>query len=201
MEDERFSEHDSLELIARMINQAKNYYYESGLGALLWGFTNLICFSLAYIDAIPGGVKLPFNPFLLMIITFVLQFYYDRKEAKFKHASSYLDEVHKYIWITFGVSVFILTIAGAIANVGYIVLPMLLLLFGIPTVISGCIMKFKPFVIGGIVCWLLCIAAFFYKSYETYLLVALGSVAAWIIPGFILRSRFKKNLLKQQHGV
>ncbi|MEP6615226.1 MAG: hypothetical protein ABJA57_01540 [Ginsengibacter sp.] len=201
MEEKKFSEEDSLQLITQMINQAKNYYYESGLGALLWGFTNVICFLLAYIDAVPGGISLPFNPFFLMIITFVLQFYYDRKEAKFRHAKSYLDEVHKYVWMAFGVSVLILTIGGGIANIGYMVLPMLLLLFGMPTVISGCIMKFSPFIIGGVICWILCVVAFFYKSYDTYLLVAAGSVAAWVIPGFILRARFKKNLVKYQHGV
>ena len=200
MEDQNFSEQESLRLITKMINQAKNYYYESGLGALLWGFTNVICFTLAYLDA-KKWIDMPFNPFFLMAITVVLQFYFDRKEKKFKTATTYMDEVHEYIWIAFAVAVLIVSIAGGFAQLRYWTLPILLVLFGMPTFTSGCIMKFTPFIIGGIICWLLSIAAFFYKSFDSYLLVAAGAAAAWIIPGFILRIRFNKNRIKPAHGV
>ena len=201
MEEKSLSERESLQLITKMISQAKNHYYESGLGALLWGFTNLICFTLAYLDATAKWFNMPFNPFYLMVITFILQFYFDRKEKKYKQAVTYKDEAHQYVWLAFGISVLVLTIAGGFADIGYITLPLLLLLFAIPTFISGCINKFSPFIIGGISCWILCIISFFYKSYNTYLFVALGAGIAWIIPGFILRARFYKNLAKRNDGL
>ena len=197
MEEKQLSGEESLQLITRMISQARNYYYESGLSALLWGFTNVICFGLAYLSEIKA-VNLTFNPFFLMGITIILQVYYDRKEAKFKSTKSYLDEVHTYVWMTFGICVLILTIVGAIANIGYIVLPLLLLFFGMPTFIFGCISKFKPFIIGGIFCWILSIISFLYKSEESLLMVAAGAGIAWIIPGFILRARFYKNIAKRK---
>jgi hypothetical protein len=200
MDEKNLSGEESMQLITKMIGQAKNQYYESGLGALLWGFTNFICFTLAYMQATLAWFKLPFNPFYLMFITFILQFYFDRKERKYKRTVTYKDEAHKYVWLAFGISVLILTIAGGIANIGYLVLPLLLLLFGLPTFISGCINKFPPFIIGGIVCWMLCIVAFFYQSYFTYLLVAAGAGVAWIIPGFILRARFYKNIANKNNG-
>ena len=200
MEETSLSEKESLQLITGMIHQAKNHYYESGLGALLWGFTNLICFSLAWLDASIEGFHMPFNPFYLMIITFILQFYFDRKEKKYQTAVTYKDETHKYVWLAFGISVFILTIAGGYANIGYVVLPVLLLLFGIPTFISGCINRFSPFIIGAVICWLLSILSFLYQSYNTYLFVALGAGVAWIIPGIILRARFYKNIAKRKDG-
>jgi hypothetical protein len=201
MEEKQLSGEESLRLITRMISQAKNYYYESGLSALLWGFTNLVCFILAYLVDTVKGFNLPFNPFYLMGITFILQFYYDRKEAKFKGTKSYLDDAHTYVWVAFGICVLILTIVGAITNIGYIVLPLLLLFFGMPTFISGCISKFKPFIIGGIFCWILSIIAFLYKSEESLLLVAAGAGIAWIIPGFILRARFYKNIANRKNGL
>ncbi|MEP6948466.1 MAG: hypothetical protein ABI863_04305 [Ginsengibacter sp.] len=200
MEEKPLSGEESIQLITRMISQAKNYYYESGLSALLWGFTNVICFVLAWLSEIKA-VNLPFNPFYLMGVTFILQFYYDRKEAKFKGTKSYLDDVHTYVWSAFGICVLILTIVGAIANIGYIVLPLLLLFFGMPTFISGCISKFKPFIIGGIFCWILSIISFLYKSNETFLMVAAGAGVAWIIPGFILRARFYKNIANRKDGL
>ncbi len=198
MEDQNFSNEESLQLITKMINQAKNYYYDSGLGALLWGFTNLICFVLAYLRD-TKKIEFPFDPFLLMIITFGVQVYFDRKENKIKKAVNYLDDVHKYVWTAFGISVLVLTIAGGFTNVGYVVLPVLLILFGIPTFISGCINKFTPFIIGGISCWILSILAFLNNAhYSGYLIVAAGAVIAWIIPGFILRARFKKQIGQNQ---
>jgi predicted PurR-regulated permease PerM len=104
------------------------------------------------------------------------------------------------VWIAFGICVLILTIVGAIANIGYLILPLLLLFFGMPTFISGCISKFTPFITGGIICWILSIFCFLYKSEESLLLVAAGAVVAWIIPGFILRTRFNRSR-KLQHGV
>ncbi len=160
MEERNLSGEESLQLITKMINQAKNYYYESGLGCLLWGFTHVICFTLAYLEA-KRWIDLPFNPFFLMAITFVLQFYFDRKEKKNKIATTYMDEMHRYIWIAFGVAVLIVSIGGGLAQLNYWTLPILLVFFGMPTFTSGCIMKFRPFIIGGIICWLLSIAAFF----------------------------------------
>lgn len=201
MEEKLLSEQESLQLITKMINQAKNNYYESGLGALLWGFTNFICFVLVYCMESFSWFKFPFNPFYLMGVTFILQFYFDRKEKKYRKVVTLKDQVCEYIWISFGIAVLILTIAGGITNIGYIVLPLLLLLFGIPTFATGLINKFLPFIIGGIACWVFCIIALFYKTDFTYLPVAAGTGIAWIIPGFILRARFYKNIAKRNNGV
>ena len=140
-----------------------------------------------------------------MIITFIVQVYYDRKENKVKKVVNYLDDVHKYVWTAFGISVLILTIAGGFTNIGYIVLPVLLLLFGLPTFISGCITSFTPMIIGGISCWVLSILAFINKEHNSsHLVVAMGAVLAWIIPGFILRARFnekRRAIQNYEHGV
>ena len=198
MEEKTLSEKESLVLISEMISKAKNHYYESGLGALLWGFTNVICFSLAYMDATVKWFNLSFDPFYLMGITFILQLYFDRKEKRFQKAVTYKDEAHKYVWMAFGISLLILVITGNIVKIGFVGLALILLLFAIPTFISGCINKFKPFIIGGIACWILSVTSFFYQGYFTYLLVALGAAIAWIIPGFILRKKFYKNIANQE---
>ncbi len=201
MENKTLSEKESLDIISNMILKAKNSYYESGLGALLWGFTNLICFGLAYFQETVSWFRLPFNPFYLMFVTILLQVYFDRKEKKYKKVVTYKDEMCSHIWISFGIAVLILTIAGGIADIGYVVLPVLLILFGIPTFSTGLITNFTPFIIGGIICWCLSVPAFFYLNSYAHLMVAAGALAAWIIPGFILRARFYKNIAKQNDGV
>lgn len=201
MEEKELSEKESLELITSMIGKAKNHYTESGASALLWGITNMICFVLAYLIETIRSFNLPFSPFYLMLVTAILQVYFYRKERRLKKTVSYKDEAHYFIWLAFGISLLILTVAGGITNIGYVVLPLILLLFAIPTFISGCIKKFKPMISGGIICWVLSITSFFYRENEVFLLVAIGAFFAWVIPGIILRKRFYTNIANQQNGI
>ena len=194
MEEKVLTEKESLALITGMINKAKNHYHESGNSALIWGFANVICFTLAYFMEVLPGFNMPFNPFWLMIIAVLFQVYFSWKERGYKGTRSYKDEAHYYVWTAFGVSILILTVAGGFSGIGYLVLPLLLLLFGIPTFISGSIKKFKPLIIGGMICWGLSAVSFFYKGNEVFLFVAFGAFCAWVIPGFILR----KNYLHKQ---
>ena len=199
MEEESLSHEQSLELITKMINQGKNYYYESGTVALLWGFSNVICFTLAYLQATVKGFHLPITPFILLVPTFFLQLYFDRKESKRRKATTYIEEAMNYVWMTFGFAVLILTVVGGIANMGYVTLPVLLLLFGMPTFTTGLICKFHSMTIGGILCWTFCIIAFLYQGYFAFLLCAAGATVAWIIPGFIMRSTLKKQIREEQN--
>lgn len=201
MEEKSMSEKESLELISSMIGKAKNHYSESGSSALLWGISNVIVFVLAYFQDSFPGFNLPFNPFYLMIIAAVLQVYFYRKERSLKKTISYKDEAHYYIWLAFGISLIILTVGGGFADIGYIVLPLILLLFAIPTFISGCIKKFQPLIIGGIICWVLSVICLFYREKEVFLLVALGAFFAWVIPGFVLRNNFLKKMAMRNDEV
>ena len=192
MEDKPLSHEDSLKLINSVISNAKGYFYESGMGALIWGFTNVICFVLDYLE-VKDIINLPFSPYFLMAIAFILQFYFGRKEKRLREVSTYADNSSKFVWIAFATSVFTLTIAGGFGKIGYVVLPVLLLLFAIPTFVTGCLHRFNPFIAGGIICWLLSCIAFLYKSDETILLVAAGAFFAWVVPGFILRQKYYKR--------
>lgn len=192
MEEKVLTEKESLDLITGMISKAKNQYHESDTSALLWGFANVIVFVLAYLQS-KYWINFPFNPFWLMIIPIILQVYFSRKERGSKRTVTFKDEAHYYVWIAFGISILILTVAGGFSGIGYIVLPMLLLLFGIPTFISGCLKKFKLLIAGGAVCWILSIISFFFRENEVFLLVALAAFCAWVIPGFILRKNYYKK--------
>lgn len=198
MEEEHLSHEQSMELITKMINQGKNYYYGSGKGALLWGFSNLICFSLAYLQATVKGFHLPITPFVLLIPTFFLQIYFDRQESKRRKVRTYTEEALHYVWMTFGFAVLILTVLGGITDMGYVTLPVLMILFGMPTFTTGCICKYTPMIVGGALCWVFAIIAFLYVGYYAFLLCAGSAVVAWIIPGLMLRANFKKHLREEQ---
>jgi hypothetical protein len=68
-----------------------------------------------------------------------------------------------------------------------------LILYGMPTFLSGVILKFKPLMVGAVCCWTLAIISPFINVQYQLLLIAGAVIAAWIIPGYLLKRKFKKN--------
>ena len=63
-----------------------------------------------------------------------------------------------------------------------------------PVFLTGVIVRFKPLIIGGIACWILCIISTFIKNYDyQFLLIPVAMLVAWIIPGYELRSKYKQQ--------
>jgi len=71
--------------------------------------------------------------------------------------------------------------------------PCFLALYGMPTFLSGIILRFKPLVLGAIVCWMLAIVSLAVFWVYQPLLLAVAVVAAWIIPGFLLKTKYNQE--------
>jgi hypothetical protein len=59
-----------------------------------------------------------------------------------------------------------------------------------PTFLSGIILKFRPLVIGGLICWLLALGSVFVPVDFQLLFLCAAVFCAWIIPGILLRKKF-----------
>jgi len=68
-EEKQLSGEESIKLITHMIYEAKGYFYESGMTALLYGFSFLICGVLTYLLE-KHLISLPFQPFYLIVPVF-----------------------------------------------------------------------------------------------------------------------------------
>ena len=98
-----------------------------------------------------------------------------------------------YVWIAFGVSLFIVLFSGS--KVGFEkIYPFIIMIYGIGTFITGGIIKMKLLVFGGIFCWTLSIVAFYVTFDIQLLLLAAAIVVAYIVPGHVLKSNYKKNV-------
>ena len=195
MEEKELSNEESLKLINRMIYEAKGYFYESGIGGLIYGFSIAICSLLTYFRE-KEILAFPFNPFYLMTPIFFLQGWIQYKEEKKKKAKTYIDESVNYVWLGYFLSVFA-ALCGNFANAGYIIITIILFLTSLAAFITGMLTKFRYHVICGIICMLISIASFFMQNVNIYLLLSVMAVMVWLIPGFILRAHFKK----QQHNL
>lgn len=190
-EEKQMTEQESLQLIGRMIYQAKNYYYESGLGGLLYGFSVLVCSGLAYLRE-TQVIAFPFQPFYLLIPVFFAQTWVQWREEKKKKAKTFTDEAIDYVWMAFFLSA-LAAWCGAFAGWHYGIISLVLCLLAGASFITGSLAKFRYHVVAAFVCWALAIASFFMQDARAYLLLAAAAVLVWIIPGFILNAYFKKQ--------
>ena len=211
MEDKNLSGKESLELITQMINKAKNSYHNTGIGAMMWGAVITIC-SLVRLSEIHFEYRLPIDIYLLTLVAIIPQIIISVKEKKERKVKSYDDAFMDYLWLGFGISIFLLihicniifnewggladtqiNIVGdkAVFSFYEFVAPLFLMLYGMPTFVTGAACKFKPMLWGGVLCWICCIVTVYTSIKLDLLLTALSALFAWFIPGLLMEKEYR----------
>lgn len=196
MPEERFSPEQSLQLIGTMINKAKGRFSENGHLYLLWGWAVLVCSITQFILINYVKWENHYLVWLSMWLVLIYQAIYLSRRKKKEKVRTYTDEIIAVVWITFVVLMFLFGfLFGSLLGGEYyrFINPGFLALYGMPTVLSGTILRFRALIIGGLICWLLAILSVFIPYDYQLLLLAVAVVCAWIIPGYLLRKRFKNQ--------
>jgi hypothetical protein len=178
MSEERFSPEQSLQLIGSMINTAKGRFSENGHLYLLWGWTVFVCSIAQFILMYYVRFEQHYLVWMLTWLVFIYQMVYLSRQKKKIKVRTYMDEIMGVVWITFVILMFLFGfLLGMLMGDDYYryINPAFLALYGMPTVLSGTILKFIPY------------------EYQL-LLLAVAVAIAWIVPGYILRSKYKKTL-------
>jgi len=195
MNEENFDPKQSLLLIESMINRAKDKFAEDGSMYLLWGWVVFVCSLTQFV--LMHFFKYPYHYIVWFAswIVVIYQVLYIRKKIKQRRVRTYTGYILGYVWLTFVIVIFLLAfLIGRLTEGDYYshISPILLTIYGIPIFLSGIILRFKPLVIGGIGCWILAIAAMLIGNYDyQFLLIPLAMIIAWIIPGYLLRAKYK----------
>lgn len=194
MEQQDFSAKDSLQLIESMISKAQNRFSESGHLYLLWGWVVLVCSITSFISIyFFGNHKNLMYVWMLIIPTIIYQTIYLARVKKSTTVRTYTDEINNYVWVVFVIMGFLVGIIIGRSGHPELFNPLILMLYGMPTFLSGIILKFIPLRIGAISCWVLALVSVFIPYEFSFLLLALAVITTWIIPGYLLRSRFQKQ--------
>lgn len=190
---ENFSPQESLQLIDNMINKAKNRFTENGFLYLLWGWLIFICSTGHFILLQFNLFKHPEIIWTSCWLAVIFQIVYLVRKKKKEKVKTYSDGIIDSIWICFGVCMFVLSFIGSRNINGLNIYPIVLMLYAVPTFLSGVVMQFKPLRIGGIACWGLAILSTFLAPVYYFLLLAAAVLIAWIIPGYLLRKKYKSQ--------
>lgn len=193
--DTSFSHTESLALIESMINRATNRFNEDGFLYLLWGWVVLLC-SVAEFILLRIQYEKHYLVWMVTWAAVIYQIFFMRRKQRKQVVRTYTDDIVKYVWLTFVIIMFLAGfLIGAIQGMEYykMIDPLFLVLYGMPTFLSGIILRFKPLVWGGIGCWLLSVLCTVIPVEFHLLLVSAAMIMAWIIPGYLLRLKFKQS--------
>lgn len=179
---------ESLKIITEMINKTKINFSQSIFHLLLWGW---LIFACSLIEFLAGRLTGFARPWLIWYLTipgvFVSMIFGYIKGRKAK-TYTYGDMINMWTWLGYIVSASILFIL--MKDRMEAIPPFILMLTGLPTLISGFIIRFKPLILGGLSMWVFSLVARFGGSDIAPLAVPVAMVTGFLIPAYLLR---KKN--------
>lgn len=178
---------ESLRLIETMIGQAKQSFSRISFFFLLWGFLLIAAMLATYLlrDLGPAMVQgLPWGIAGLAggLISAVRDASLGRKEV----VSNPMDGIVGAVWAAFVITL-LLTIVGG-ATKGMDPGPGITILTGLPTFLTGRIMRFRPLVLGGVLFWAIGTAMFFVQDRAVLcVLYCCAMLFGYIVPGAMLK--------------
>ncbi len=192
MEEKEITERESMELITSMINKAKSQVSENGFLYIIWGWVILICCVVQLLSDhffhYPKAYYTWFSTYAVVLF----QIIYLVRKKKSDIAKTYTEEINGFVWIAFAIGAMLMVFICISFGAPQLVLPLLLVFYGLPTFLSGAILKFKPLIIGGLCCWILAFISTFIRFEYQLILIAVAVIAAWLIPGYLLQVKYKK---------
>ncbi len=191
MEEKNLNEQESLELISQMIRNTKQRLEDgSGLPFLIWGYTTFfVSMAVYYFLNKTGNPQYNWLWFGIPVIGAMGMFV--SQKTKQKHSKNYIDRVIANIWTVMGIAAFFTSFSAFFVRIP--VLPMMILLMGIGTALTGLVIKFKPVIVSGFIGMASCVIP--YIIHDNIQIVVFGFIflIMMVIPGHILNYQRRRN--------
>ena len=181
-EEKSMTEVESMQLITSMINKAKNRFSETGMLYIRWGWLVLICCLVQFIALYFFNNQNSYYIWYVTWLAVAYQVIYFRRSKSKRAVKTYTGEIIGFVWWVFVICITLLAFILIFLKAYLGINPAVLVMYGMPTFLSGIILKFKPLRIGGICCWILAIVSALVEYEFQLLLIATAVIVAWIIP-------------------
>lgn len=192
MEEKEISPAESLTIINNMINTAKHKIADDGFHIIFWGWLITLCALTHYLTLKLGydwgGVVWTIFPPLGAVVSTI----YGYREGRAKKVKTYVDSHLGYLWGGFAVCLFITLIFMGHYGLKATYFS-LMQLYGIATFVTGGLLNFRPLIFGSFFSFAFAILSVFVSESDLLLCLSGALVCSYIIPGHMLRSKFKSE--------
>ncbi|MEQ9440640.1 MAG: hypothetical protein RIG62_16435 [Cyclobacteriaceae bacterium] len=184
------TEAESWNIIQGMIAEAKQDFQDDGFYYLLWGWLVLAASVSHYLLLTLTEFAHPYVVWLLMLVGVGATVWRSVKDRK-RYVKTYVGTLMQSLWLAVFVAIMITLVAGGTKTGFHIAYPVVLLLYGVGTFVSGRLFRFTPLVIGAIGIWVLATISYFVPFQIQLLLIALSTMIGYIVPGYLLKSQYR----------
>lgn len=183
---------ESMEIINKMINTAKNKLADDGFLLIFWGWNVIAAAIIHYATLKLNIAHGEFTWAILMPLGGIVSAIYGYKQGKKAKIKTYVSSYLSYLWGAFGIGMVLTLVCmpqyGIKAT--YFILMML---YGVATFVCGGILNFKPLIIGGIFSFLCAFVSNFFGEVDQLLLISIALLGSYVIPGHLLRVKFRSE--------
>ena len=186
------SPQESLRLIQTMIETTKNAIGDRSHYFLLWGWGVFSACILQFVLKV--FINSPYNgaAWLIMPFIFAAHIFFIVQDKKREKIKTFISDANNYLWTAL---VFAFLVAGFIfSKLGWEnCFPVYTILYGIGTYVSGCLIKFKPLLYGGIACFPLALLCAHVGFDARILVMSFALLISYIVPGHLLRLQYLRQ--------
>ena len=192
MNEENFSPEQSLQVIQTMINKTKQQITDKSKFFLLWGWLAVAAISGQFFLKVIMHSQNFYYVWLIMFAGIAITLYWRKQDGRKEKVKTYVGESMGHLWLGMAISFFVMSML--FTKFGwYYCYPFFISMYGLGTFVTGRLLSFQPFVIGGVLAWILSIvAAQFDFDYQMLFAVA-ALLVSYIIPAYIFRIKNKKQ--------
>ena len=194
-DEDDITHEQSFGIIEQMIAAAKNEHREKGDGWLIWGW-------LLFIASIVSAILLAtgYNNYVgwvwtgMVIIGFAIGFFLSEKRKKKDVVTTYIQDLLIKLGAGFFISLFVMIAASYITH-SYYGFGYYYILYAFWMFIHGSAIHFRPLIIGAFINWAAALAIFLTRDNFLFVMIisSIAILAGYLIPGYMLRSQFKKS--------
>lgn len=191
MQEENFSPQQSLALIQSMISKTKENFSENRFYFLLWGWVAFSCIIAQFVLKVLVHYRHHYIVWAATLVTAVISWMHSSRRSRVL-PRTYIGDSMGHLWTGMGISFFVLCIIITQTARGFSqAYPFFILMYGLGTFVSGRLLQFTPFVIGGIINWFLAIVCAFVAFDYQLLIAAAAILCSYIIPGHLIKPENK----------
>ncbi|MBK6997652.1 MAG: hypothetical protein IPH31_23240 [Lewinellaceae bacterium] len=190
--EKALSPQESLRVIRNTIDLAKRSFRDNGFHFLLWGWLVVLA-SAAHWYLLVN--RLHPNPEIawavMVVIGMPAALIREWRRGKQIQAPNLFHQMYGMIWLGYGISMG-LAIPLA-AKSGFSPVPIILVLTGFATFMSGIILSFKPLVFGAAAIWAGALWCLFLSPEQHLLVQAASAVFGYLLPGYLLNHQMRES--------
>lgn len=176
----------SLKLIDEMMRQAKRSFHRMSFYFLLWGILLIGAMLLEYVMGYLGQPLHGKSWGVIGLAGGITSWIYGARQGRKEGASTAMDRVMMWLWSAFVITLMVTIIAYGVSG-GGTPAGSILVLTGLPTFVSGQLMRFKPLIFGGLLFWVLGALSYFVEPQMIAWLYIGAMLFGYVIPGYLLK--------------